>query len=115
MTVMQCTCIYDEWRVSPDTVLKEKMKYRSLCIVSSTNGEIMLIYARVCVCVCVCVCVEFPCGSAGKESACNAEDLGSIRGLGRSSGEGNGNPLHYCCLENSMDCIVMGPQRVGHN
>ena len=54
---MQCTCIYDEWRVSPDTVLKEKMKYRSLCIVSSTNGEIMLIYARVCVCVCVCVCV----------------------------------------------------------
>ena len=49
MTVVQCTCIYDEWRVSPDTVLKEKMKFRSLCIVSSTNGEIMLIYARVCV------------------------------------------------------------------
>ena len=47
--------------------------------------------------------VGFPCGSAGKESACNAGDLGSTPGLGRSSGEGNGNPLQYSCLENSMD------------
>ena len=39
----------------------------------------------------------------GKESACNAGDLGSIPGLGRSFGEGNGNPLQYSCLENSMD------------
>ena len=45
----------------------------------------------------------FPGGSDGKESACNAGDLGSIPGLGRSPGEGNGNPLHYSCLENSMD------------
>ena len=37
----------------------------------------------------------FPCGSAGKESACNAGDLGSIPGLGRSAGEGNGYPLQY--------------------
>ena len=36
-------------------------------------------------------------------SACNAGDLGLIPGLGRSLGEGNGNPLQYCCLENSMD------------
>ena len=42
-------------------------------------------------------------GSAGKESAYNAGYLGSIPGLGRSPGEGNGNPLHYSCLENSMD------------
>ena len=41
--------------------------------------------------------------SVGKESACNAGDLGSISGLGRSSGEGNGNPLQYPCLENAMD------------
>ena len=41
--------------------------------------------------------------SDGKESACNAGDLGSIPGLGRSPGEGNGNPLQYSCLENSMD------------
>jgi len=38
-----------------------------------------------------------------EESACSAGDLGSIPGLGRSSGEGNGNPLQYPCLENHMD------------
>jgi len=42
-------------------------------------------------------------GSESKESACNAGDLGSIPGLGRSPGEGNGNPLQYSYLENSMD------------
>ena len=41
--------------------------------------------------------------SDGKESACNAGDLGSIPGSGRSSGEGNGNPLQYSCLEKPMD------------
>ena len=39
----------------------------------------------------------------GKASVCNAGDPGSIPGLGRSPGEGNGNPLQYSCLENSMD------------
>ena len=42
----------------------------------------------------------FPVGSDGKESACSAGDPGSISGLGRSPGEGNGNPLQYSCLEN---------------
>ena len=51
---------------------------------------------------------SFPCGSAGKESTCNAGDLGSIPGLGRYSGEGKGYPLQYSGLENSMDCIVHG-------
>ena len=50
----------------------------------------------------------FPCGSADKESTCNAGDLGSISVLGRSSGEGKGHPLWYSGLENSMDCIVHG-------
>ena len=50
----------------------------------------------------------FPSGSAGKESACNVADLGSIPGLGRSSGEGKGYPHQYSGLENSMDCIVHG-------
>ena len=45
----------------------------------------------------------FPGGSDGKESACSAEDLDLIPGLGRSPGEGNGNPLQYSCLENPMD------------
>ena len=48
----------------------------------------------------------FPCGSAGKESACNAGDSGSIPGFGRSPGEGKGYPLWYSGLENSPDCIV---------
>ena len=43
----------------------------------------------------------FPGGSDGKESAYSAGDLGSIPGSGRSTGGGNGNPLHYFCLENS--------------
>ena len=42
----------------------------------------------------------FPYSSVGKESACNAGDLGSIPGWGRSPGGGNGNPLQYSCLEN---------------
>ena len=45
----------------------------------------------------------FPHSSVGKESACNAGDRGLIPGLGRSPGEGNGNPLQYSCLENPMD------------
>ena len=49
---------------------------------------------------------DFPGGSDGKESSCNAGDLGSIPGLGRSPGEGKGYPLQYGGLENSMDCIV---------
>ena len=45
----------------------------------------------------------FPDGSDGKESACNAGDLGLIPGSGRFTGEGNGNPPQYSCLENSTD------------
>ena len=82
-----------------------------------------------CVCVCVCVCAGpmdrysdlismgggftiifkhspdngFPGGSEVKASACNVGDPGSIPGLGRSSGEGNGTPFQYSCLENPMD------------
>ena len=47
----------------------------------------------------------FPFGSAGKESASNGGDLGSIPGLGKSLGEGKGYPLQYSGLEYSMDCI----------
>jgi len=50
----------------------------------------------------------FPCGSAGKESICNAGDLGLIPGLGRSREEGNGYPFQYSGLKNSMDCILHG-------
>ena len=50
----------------------------------------------------------FPGGSTGKESACNAGDLGPIPALGRSPGEGKGYPLQYSGLENSMDYTVHG-------
>ena len=61
--------------------------------------------------------MNFPGGSDGKESACNAVDPGSISGSGRSPGEGKGNPLQYSCRENSTDreswwATVMGSQRV---
>ena len=64
--------------------------------------------------------MHFPHSSVGKESACNAGYLGSIPGLGRSPGEGNGNPFQYSCLENPMDrgawqTTVHGVARVGHD
>ena len=52
--------------------------------------------------------LDFPGGSYGKESACSAGELGFIPGLGRSPGEGNGYPLQYSGLENSVNCIVHG-------
>ena len=53
-------------------------------------------------------CQFFSAGSVSKESACNVGDLGSIPGSGRSPGEGEGYPLQYSGLENSMDCMVHG-------
>ena len=61
----------------------------------------------------LCCAKDFPGGSDDKASVYNVGDLGSIPGPGRSSGEGNGNPLQYSCLENSMDRgVSMGLQRV---
>ena len=62
----------------------------------------------------------FPHSSVGKESACNAGDLGWIPRLGRAPGEGNGTPLQYSCLENPMDrgawrAAAYGAARVGHD
>ena len=54
------------------------------------------------------VFLGFPCGSAGKESACNTGDLSLISGLGRSPEERKGYALQYSGLENSMDCMVQG-------
>ena len=51
----------------------------------------------------IALTMGFPGGSDGKASVCSAGDPGSIPGLGRSPGEGNGNPLQYSCLENSID------------
>ena len=61
------------------------------------------------------VFLGFPCGSAGKETACNVGDLGSrsVPGLGRSPGEGKGYPLQYSGLENSMGCTDRGVTKSG--
>ena len=66
------------------------------------------------------VFLGFPGDSAGKESTCNAGDVGSIPGLGRSPGEGNGYPFQYSGLENPWTeetggLQSMGSLRVGHN
>ena len=68
----------------------------------------------------LCYDKSFPGGSVGKESACNAGDLGLIPGLERSPGERNGNPLQYPCLENPMDrgswwATLHGITRVRHD
>ena len=66
-------------------------------------------FSRVCIfplklfCALLVTHLGFPGGSDDKESACNAGDAGSIPGLGRSPGEGNGDPLHCFCLKNPMD------------
>ena len=62
----------------------------------------------------------FPGGSEGRESACNAGDLGLIPGLGRSPGEGNGNPIQFFCQGNPTDrgawrATVHGVAKVGHD
>ena len=64
--------------------------------------------------------MSFSGGSDSKESACNVGDPGSITGSGRSPRKGNGNPLHYSCLDYPMDeetgeLQSMGLQRVRHN
>ena len=64
---------------------------------------------------CVTGTMGFPGGLASNESTCKAGDLGSIPGLGRSRGKGKGYSLQYSGLENSMDCIVHGVERVEHD
>ena len=67
----------------------------------------------------ICHCLHlfggsFPSGSYSKESVCIVEYLGSILGLRRSPGEGNGIPFQYCCLENSMQKSLVGYSPRGH-
>ena len=67
------------------------------------NGQLGRVVAFRSVIMGLCSFLDFPSDSGGKASACNVGDPGSISGLGRSPGEGNGNPLQYSCLENTMD------------
>ena len=68
-------------------------------VITRTNN----LCKSVCVCMLMYAYMGLPGTSAGKESACNAEDSRSVPGSGRSPGEGNGNPLQYFCLGNHTD------------
>ena len=63
----------------------------------------MILYIYIYIYTHIYILRGFPHSSVRKEPACNVGDTGSIPGLGRSPGEGNGNPLQYSCLENPMD------------
>ena len=73
------------------------------CIYYVSILHLVCIYDGVNLYLFTSIYLDFPGGSDGKESACNVGDPGSIPGSGRSSGEGNDNPLQYSCLESSMD------------
>ena len=80
----------------------------------NTNTHIQNLYLKIITSLILC---SFPGGSDGKKSAYNAGEPVSVPGSGRSPGEGNGNPIQYSCLENSMDgepgrIQCMGLQRV---
>ena len=66
------------------------------------NDEYMITFIDCFICIYQNNHGGFPCTSNGKDSACNARDLGSIPGFGRSPGEGNGNSLQYSCLQKSL-------------
>ena len=79
------------------TFRMRKLKLRKVEVMRSPRGSTARIENQ------VGLISEPPGGSDGKESVCNAGDPSSIPGLGRSPGEGNGNPFQYSCLENPMD------------
>ena len=90
------------------------------CIHQSSSIQSSLIDLKYILIVLLPYILGFPHSSVGKESACNARDPGSILGLERSRGEGNGKLLQYSCLENPMDrgawqATVHGVTRVRHN
>ena len=85
------------WRATVRGVTKNRTQLRDL---STLAGNLQLSVPS--------LLKGFPCGLAGKESACNARDLGLFPGLGRSPREGKGYPLQCSGLENSMDCIDHG-------
>ena len=88
---LSASCIQSAIHVCP-SLIPPPLRLTSTWLIKSFLFQYTIIYY-----------MSFPSGSDGKASTCNAGDLGSIPGLGRSPGEGNGNPLQYSCLENPMD------------
>ena len=111
---IRCTSLIPHWErvTSCPGALNNSLKYPQPVEILTQGAHALT--------PCSTACWSFPRSSVGKESACNAGDLGSILGLGRSPGEGNGNPLQYSCLENPTDreawqAIIHGVARVGHD
>ena len=100
---LELSCFFDDWASLIAQLVKICLQWRRPWL-NSWVRKIHWRRDRLLTPVFLC----FPCGSTGKESACNARDLDLIPGLGRSLGEGQGYPLQYSGLENSMDSIVHG-------
>ena len=102
---LQWKCRVNHWTVREVPLEDFKCGKDGGCVVRMKSGRGFpprhLLYSAPA--MCSALCVGFRSGSSGKESACNAEDPGSVPGWGRSPGAGNGNLLQYSCLENSMD------------
>ena len=122
-------CLLISWLKSPSAVILEPPKIKSATVSPSISHEVMGPDAMILVFwmyyttiyYLVVINMGFLGGSNGKESTCNVGDLGSTPGLGRSPGEGHGNPLQYSCLENPHGQRSLagyspwGSQRVGHD
>ena len=88
-----------EWAVEEWVKWMNAMKRHTFPVIKQVSHEDLTCSMVTVVNTVLCVWMGFPGGSDSKEPACNAGDLGSIPGLGRSPGGGHGNPLHFSCLE----------------
>ena len=93
--ISRCKLLYIEW-INNTVLLSNIGNYIQYPVINHHGKEYEKEYVYICI-------TDFPGGSDGKASAYNVGDLGLNPGSGRSSGEGNGNPLQYSCLENPMD------------
>ena len=98
--------IYGHIRQIHFVVQQKLTQYSKVTIPRLIHPSIHLsIYLSIYLSICLSISLYgFPCGSEVRASARNAGDMGSIPGSGRSPGDGNGNPLQYSCLENTVDC-----------
>jgi len=96
-------CLFDVFLVSWGRLAFWWTSLSTAFTESHQFGVVLFSFVSMCILISFFISSGFPCGSAGKESACNVGDLGSIPGLGRCPGQGKGYPLQYSVLENSMD------------
>ena len=114
--------ICDNWWANIDRLLliKGHNLHKGSLLMYILWGFLFHLHVYVYICVCVCVCERIYIDTYVYISACNAGNLSSISGPGRSPGEGNGKPLQYSCLGNRKDrgacrSTVHGVMSLGHN